>query len=156
MDATSVSVGEKSQSTAVVRNSGVQVYGYTVGWSSSNTSAAAVSDTGVITGISGSDSTVTIRAFVDNGSGGMASDTDTIYVVSIDVNRYVSIAVGGTATPTPTMHPPSAAVEWTKVSGDTGVSVNSSTGQITVADTASPGDVAVLRVTASYDDASAS
>ena len=130
----SLQAGNSSTLTATVRPSDAS--NPAVAWSSSDTSVAVVSSSGVVTGVRAG--TATIRATATDGSGKYGSCTVTVTAGSVAVTGVTlnksaaSVGVGGSTTLTATVKPSNATnktVTWS--SSNTSVATVDSSGKVT-------------------------
>jgi uncharacterized protein YjdB len=105
-------------------------------WSSSNTSVATVSNTGVVTGLAKGSATITVKTQSGNATASVGITVEenqpmTIPVASVSVTQSATIKVGATANLSATVQPATAtnkAVTWS--SSNTSVATVSATGEV--------------------------
>lgn len=107
-----------------------------VTWSSSNTSVATVSETGVVTAKATGNATITATSQLDGTKSGSCTVTvtdSTVHVTGVSLNKNsTEISVGGSETLVATVSPTNATnkdITWT--SSNTGVATVSATGVVT-------------------------
>jgi uncharacterized protein YjdB len=106
----SVAIGQTTQLTATLTDaSGNTLSGRVVTWSSSQTSIATVSGTGVVTGVSGGTATITALSEGQTGTATVDVVAPGVRTITI-VPSSATIAVLGSITLTATVRDPSGAI----------------------------------------------
>ncbi|MGQ0539515.1 MAG: beta strand repeat-containing protein, partial [Gemmatimonadaceae bacterium] len=100
--ASSLTPGQSTQATATVRDSsGASLAGYTVTWTSSNTAAATVSPSGLVTAVAAGASTITATAGGKSGSAAVNVTNPVVASVTVALSSG-SLTVGQTTQGTAT------------------------------------------------------
>jgi uncharacterized protein YjdB len=135
--AVSIAIGQTAQLTATPRNaSGNPLAGRVVTWASSNTAAATVNATGLVTGVAAGPATITATSEGKNGTAAFAVTVTPASVASVSVSpASTSVAAGQTVQLTATPRDASGntllgrVVTWT--SSDAGLATVSGSGLVT-------------------------